>query len=372
MPTDFSTTGSHDIQNLPVREQPNSGRGRFSPINHGSFRPAGSTPNRPSSLRNVSTPAGNAALRSTQDQSETAMRNNVELPPSSGSSLPHSISQPILSQRSLSVSVVSNNDKSRGPGTGMLDSTTPRNSARQSSMLGLARSYDGYYTEEQAEQEETDSSDPVALYSRDRPLMSAKIARVEIPVMTPKKLGRPFKSTQSAPPANSLPKKRGRPFQSAEAAAKAAAKKAASASESADGQPQKKSRPFKIPQGHVEVEGPEPHFKVFVCEWPGCPAELFNLDTLRKHLHVVHCKRQANKMVPCLWDNCHDKHGVLDEATQSKKMVETRFEFKHREDWKEHVEFHLRVLQYHLGDGPASQDLSTYCHRRDHDKNANL
>ena len=371
MPTDFSMNGSHDIQDLPVREQANPAGGGFSPINHGSFRPAGSTPNRPSSLRNVSTPAGNAALRSIQDQPEAAMRNNVELAPSSGSSLPHSTPHPILSQRPPPVSVGRNNDNSRGPGTGMLDSTTPRNSARQPSMLGLARNYDGCYSEEE---EETGSSDPVALYSRGKPLMSAKIARVEIPVMTPKMLGLPFKNTQSAPPTNSLTKKRARTFQSAEAAGKAAAKKAASASasQSADGQPKKKSRPFKTLRGHVEVEGPEPHFKVFVCEWPGCPAELFNLNTLRKHLHIVHCKRQPNRMVPCVWDNCHDKHEVLDEITQSKKLVETRFEFKHREDWKEHVEFHLRVLQYHLGDGPASQDLSAHCHRRDHGKNANL
>ena len=42
------------------------------------------------------------------------------------------------------------------------------------------------------------------------------------------------------------------------------------------------------PIGRQVYIATNPHFLVFKCEWQGCPAELHNLETLRKHILFVH------------------------------------------------------------------------------------
>ncbi len=58
-----------------------------------------------------------------------------------------------------------------------------------------------------------------------------------------------------------------------------------------------------------------PHFLTFRCEWADCPAELQNVDTLRKHLLIVHGRSSAppplsssatatQPLFPCRWSAC--------------------------------------------------------------------
>jgi hypothetical protein len=65
-----------------------------------------------------------------------------------------------------------------------------------------------------------------------------------------------------------------------------------------------------------------------------CKAELHNLETLRRHVYIVH-----GDSIECLWGKC----GRLEEPP----------EFEEDEGFKEHVEeAHLVPLSWHVGDGP--------------------
>ncbi|KAK0705314.1 hypothetical protein B0H67DRAFT_649659 [Lasiosphaeris hirsuta] len=80
-----------------------------------------------------------------------------------------------------------------------------------------------------------------------------------------------------------------------------------------------------------------PKFIPFICEWEGCPAELQNLETLRRHLLIVH-----GKSTTCKWADCSSKHEMpLDLPT--------------REAFEAHIEqAHLVPYAWHLGDGPRN------------------
>lgn len=180
-------------------------------------------------------------------------------------------------------------------------------------------------------------------------------------------------------------KKRGRPFATPEAAAKAAAKAARhQLSENGDNTGKKRSRPFataeaaekaakKLKEGPQEepkkrgrtfvtekkIEAPEPCFPVFYCEWEGCPAELHNLETLRKHLHILHGKRdKTTSLFPCYFSRCANAHEIKVPSDtvmeKSGHMEDSCFAaFKKREDWHAHLEWaHLIPMAWHLGDGP--------------------
>ena len=100
-----------------------------------------------------------------------------------------------------------------------------------------------------------------------------------------------------------------------------------------------------------------PHFIAFRCEWEGCPAELQNIETLRKHLLVVHGRpsrsssaspypsptaqqeqqEQLTTTLPCKWASC--KSAPL----------------RSREFFASHIETaHLLPFRWHLGDGPRN------------------
>lgn len=75
----------------------------------------------------------------------------------------------------------------------------------------------------------------------------------------------------------------------------------------------------------------KPRFYVFMCEWKGCNAELHNMDTLRRHLQVVHGGGKQ-----CFWRKCtgHETH----------KNLRVHLEEKH-----------LVPLSWHVGDGPQNK-----------------
>ncbi|KAL7823513.1 hypothetical protein V8C26DRAFT_386752 [Trichoderma gracile] len=83
-------------------------------------------------------------------------------------------------------------------------------------------------------------------------------------------------------------------------------------------------------------------FVAFLCEWSGCKAELHNLDTLRRHVHVVHCRRAAPYV--CRWGTC----------AQTSASSEGE-EFPDEPSLQEHVEeAHLVPFSWHVGDGPRN------------------
>lgn len=76
-------------------------------------------------------------------------------------------------------------------------------------------------------------------------------------------------------------------------------------------------------------------FLPFLCEWRGCKAELHNLETLGRHVGVVHCERGQSA---CLWGGCAEGSSAR---------------FGSAEELEGHVkEAHLVPFAWHVGDGP--------------------
>jgi hypothetical protein len=189
----------------------------------------------------------------------------------------------------------------------------------------------------------SDAPSPAASNSsrRGRPPKGSVTTPRDTSSLTPKKRGRPFKSSPGIRFEEPVMKKRGRPFSTPHAAAKAAA-----ASRSAE--PKKRGRPFTI-RHHVEVPVPDPIYIPFICEWKGCPAELQNLETLRMHLFNVHGKKSTSGFYTCLWDKCINPAEEMEDLEPDKKV----FEFKTKATWKDHVEkAHVTTVAWYLGDGP--------------------
>ncbi|KAK3898397.1 hypothetical protein C8A05DRAFT_19010 [Staphylotrichum tortipilum] len=93
-----------------------------------------------------------------------------------------------------------------------------------------------------------------------------------------------------------------------------------------------------------------PHFLAFHCEWRGCPAELQNLETLRKHLLVVHGGGRHRPPTParpvrCEWSTC----------LSSSPSPETTPSFPTLAAFTSHLETsHLLPHLWHIGDGPRN------------------
>ncbi|KAM0425247.1 hypothetical protein ACHAPT_009564 [Fusarium lateritium] len=106
-----------------------------------------------------------------------------------------------------------------------------------------------------------------------------------------------------------------------------------------NGFPKRRGRPPKNPSPpprdiYRRVDAP---FFVFLCEWNGCKAELHNLETLRRHVYIVH-----GDSIQCLWGKC----GLREEP----------YEFDDDESFREHVEeAHLIPVSWHVGDGPNNK-----------------
>lgn len=105
-----------------------------------------------------------------------------------------------------------------------------------------------------------------------------------------------------------------------------------------NGFPKRRGRPPKAPPlpPRAIYESLNPPFIVFFCEWKGCKAELHNLDTLRRHIYVVH-----GEETHCLWGNCGDGPG---QELNTDEAFETHME-----------EAHLVPFAWHVGDGPRNE-----------------
>ena len=104
------------------------------------------------------------------------------------------------------------------------------------------------------------------------------------------------------------------------------------------GMRKRKGRPPKAGTGPPRLiyERLRPKYITFLCEWEGCPAELQNLETLRRHILAVHGQEEA-----CRWAKC--AHNPSPTHLPS------------RQDLQEHVEsVHLVPFAWHAGDGPRN------------------
>ncbi|KAH7149839.1 hypothetical protein B0J13DRAFT_548939 [Dactylonectria estremocensis] len=107
---------------------------------------------------------------------------------------------------------------------------------------------------------------------------------------------------------------------------------------SLNGFPKRRGRPPKAPSPlpreiYCRINTP---FVAFLCEWRGCKAELHNLDTLRRHVYVVH---ENETRQTCQWGKCGRN--------------ETPQVFDQRGSFKRHMEeAHLVPFAWHVGDGP--------------------
>lgn len=93
-------------------------------------------------------------------------------------------------------------------------------------------------------------------------------------------------------------------------------------------------------------------FIAFLCEWRGCKAELHNLETLRKHVEVVHVRPQwqvgGSVRGLCQWGRCGD-------AVKVEEGVE-RESFGSVTELRMHIgERHLVPFGWHVGDGPRNR-----------------
>ena len=85
-----------------------------------------------------------------------------------------------------------------------------------------------------------------------------------------------------------------------------------------------------------------PAYTMYPCRWENCPAELHNLETLKKH--VKKHRRDVDGVYPCLWADCSDSSNPLSNNTQSEDGQYKRLKFKTDAEWVSHVESnHLRT-----------------------------
>ena len=207
-----------------------------------------------------------------------------------------------------------------------------------------------------------------------RPQQKFSALRIEVPSNTPEKLLSKQLPLDSFMNSQGQVKKRGRPFQSKEAEEKARLK-AVIRQQKTDGTyvhdfKKRIGRPARIPPKHTIVTVPEFEFAVFRCKFAGCPAQLSNTETLKKHVYIVHGKRgrrknEGPKEYVCTWEGCCELAGgrsdddlAMERVSTSDLKFKWKTEFDRLDQWKEHVDNeHIDYVRWTQGDGPLPQDL---------------
>lgn len=80
----------------------------------------------------------------------------------------------------------------------------------------------------------------------------------------------------------------------------------------------------------------QPKFVQYPCDWNGCKASLKNLETLQRHIRIVHAE-EARDTLCCRWGTC---------GTGTPRMYESAEGLDHHFETS-----HLKQLQWRLGDG---------------------
>lgn len=110
-----------------------------------------------------------------------------------------------------------------------------------------------------------------------------------------------------------------------------------------------------------------PRYIRFICEWEGCPAELHNFETLRRHVLVVHGDYRQHKLgqqpaeeqpqdeepphKTCKWASCHSKRS---QSNLPPLALPTKADFESHVD-----EYHLIPFLWHVGDGPRNTSIES-------------
>ncbi|KAI4200510.1 MAG: hypothetical protein LQ350_003880 [Teloschistes chrysophthalmus] len=98
-----------------------------------------------------------------------------------------------------------------------------------------------------------------------------------------------------------------------------------------------------------------PTYRVYKCKWENCPAELHNLETLKKHVLKHGEKYAEGRPIPCLWKGCGQAATTKDEETMDVHVLE----FGTYEIWAKHVNTrHIIDDAWRLGDGPSNRSDS--------------
>ena len=110
--------------------------------------------------------------------------------------------------------------------------------------------------------------------------------------------------------------------------------------------------PRKTPVSHGRHMS-QPSYKIYRCLWEQCPAELHNLETLKKHVRKHHDKSEKG-LFSCLWANCYDGNTSVANGLQANSKRQ-RLKFDSDIAWQVHVEAaHLSAVAWELGNGPAT------------------
>ena len=97
----------------------------------------------------------------------------------------------------------------------------------------------------------------------------------------------------------------------------------------------------------------QPSYKIYRCLWEQCPAELHNLETLKKHVRK-HRDKSETGLFPCLWANCYDGNTSVANGSQANSKRQ-RLKFDSDIAWQVHMEAkHLNAVAWELGIGPAT------------------
>ncbi|KAK7921181.1 hypothetical protein PG985_009203 [Apiospora marii] len=137
-------------------------------------------------------------------------------------------------------------------------------------------------------------------------------------------------------------------------------------------EPRRRGRPPKPPDLTIRewFLQSDPKYMTFDCEWhednlqgklTRCPAELQNMDTLRKHVFFVH----NTEPLVCRWGPCGTKlaettesgEGATSEVKQQQQQQQSE-EFEDEEAFRAHVEKeHLERYVWQMGDGPQNKGI---------------
>ncbi|KAL8821390.1 MAG: hypothetical protein Q9223_000539 [Gallowayella weberi] len=101
-----------------------------------------------------------------------------------------------------------------------------------------------------------------------------------------------------------------------------------------------------------------PIHRIYACKWKACPAELHNLETLKKH--VAKHGDKYDVPIPCLWKGCgqvrdDDEKGDDENEKADEERPESQpLEYPTKDIWAKHMERrHLADYAWKLGDGPS-------------------
>lgn len=131
----------------------------------------------------------------------------------------------------------------------------------------------------------------------------------------------------------------------------------------ADTQPRRRGRPKK--SSPKTSQQSTPIHRIYKCQWGNCPAELHNLETLRKHVnkHIDKFKDEGGPF-PCLWKGCGKAATSQEENDGDEEPERQPLRFPTQDIWAKHMDRrHVAEYAWKLGDGPSirsDSDMSDY------------